>query len=383
MALYSASFELSSFKRNADGDVVENGLKINESESIVVTGYGKNTKQALKNAFSAAVEQYVGVIVDSTTIAKNGKLISDEILTASNGYIESYKKLGVKKVDGLIEVKIKAVVKSQKVFEKIKHLHIATKTFNNSNDIYAKVLTKAQAKKNANKLLAKAFNDITSNKTLQNMVDVTIKKVKIDEDNAKDGLVPIFVTYQLQFNYKNYIKKVEQLEELFKSLGAICKKRYDLVKKDQKTPYNSSRLNKLKTNNFLIMKKYGRKYKVDAWFFPKYTKELPLQRYGDLNFDDNFQVVLEIKDAKSEVLLSESTHQPLEGFEPLTSHLNTIYAEPLYDIEFQSDRLNILRPYLIDESKDTTKKIYTQKVMLEIEQLAKIKNITIELEELF
>jgi len=373
LTLYSASFELGSIKRNSSGDVVENGLKIDEEKSIVVTGYGNSPKQALKNAFTTAVEQYVGVIVDSETIAKNGKLISDKILTASSGFIKSYRKIGSGKKDGLFQVKIRAIVKSQKVFTKVKNLHIATKSLDNSSNIYAKVLTKAKAKEDAQRLLKKEFDALTSNDSLQDMVDISIKDVKVLEDDAKDGMVPINIEYTLSFNYDVYMQKVHKLETLFKSLGAKYRKRYDLVDAEGYSPYNGSRINKLTTNDFGIMKKYGQKYKLDVWSFPKYVKELPL-KYRSLNFESNFQVVLEIQDKKSNVLLAESTHEPLVNFHPLISHYEYGYKN-----YFVRGYFNLIRPFLRTKIKQVN---FTQKVMLNIEDLAKIKNITVELEQL-
>ena len=44
----------------------------------------------MQNAFSEAIEQTVGVLVDAETVVKNDQLIRDEILTYSRGYVEKY-----------------------------------------------------------------------------------------------------------------------------------------------------------------------------------------------------------------------------------------------------------------------------------------------------
>ena len=148
--LHAGSFEFTSIKRDSSGSINDSGLKIANEKEIIATGYGTTQQQALDNAFKTAIEQYIGVVVDSETMMKNGKLIKDKILTASNGFIKSYKELSVDNSDGLIEVKINALVKSQKVFNKIKSLNIATIKLDGFDDAY--ILAKKQQTKQINKL---------------------------------------------------------------------------------------------------------------------------------------------------------------------------------------------------------------------------------------
>ena len=60
------------------------------AKNITVTGYGNSKDEALKSAFQNAVEQEVGVLVDSKTVIRNNKLIKNKILTYSNGFNEIY-----------------------------------------------------------------------------------------------------------------------------------------------------------------------------------------------------------------------------------------------------------------------------------------------------
>ena len=52
---------------------------------MTVTGVGTDPDKAVQNAFSQAIEQVVGVLVDADTVVKNDQLIRDEVLTYSRG----------------------------------------------------------------------------------------------------------------------------------------------------------------------------------------------------------------------------------------------------------------------------------------------------------
>ena len=81
-----------------------------EAKEVVVTGDGADADKALQNAFSQAIEQAVGVLVDAETVVKNDQLIRDEVLTYSRGYVEKYEVVKRWQEDGLHRATIQAVV---------------------------------------------------------------------------------------------------------------------------------------------------------------------------------------------------------------------------------------------------------------------------------
>jgi len=76
--------------------------------------YGGDKSQArdraLSDAMRKAVEQAVGTVVSSETITQNFELISDKIFSKSKGYVRKYKILSEKSAEGVVRVKIEAVV---------------------------------------------------------------------------------------------------------------------------------------------------------------------------------------------------------------------------------------------------------------------------------
>jgi hypothetical protein len=94
-------------------------------KDIVVTGVGTDPDKALQNAFSQAIEQTVGVMVDAESVVKNDQLIRDEVLTYSRGYVEKFDVVSKWEEGGLHHAKIRATVERGKLAEKLRGMKIA------------------------------------------------------------------------------------------------------------------------------------------------------------------------------------------------------------------------------------------------------------------
>ena len=98
-----------------------------QAKEVVVIGIGTDTEKALQNAFSQAIEQTVGVLVDAETVVKNDQLIRDEVLTYSQGYVEKYDIVKRWEEGGLRHVEVQATVARSKLAEKLKSMKFAVK----------------------------------------------------------------------------------------------------------------------------------------------------------------------------------------------------------------------------------------------------------------
>jgi hypothetical protein len=199
---------------------------------VEATGYGNTKEDALKSAFSDAVSQYIGVLVDSKSITKNGKLIEDKILTFSNGYIKDYKVLKSFQKVGLWQVTINALVKEQDVMDKIIKEKISSKDIKNSNQRYAKLVSQINTKFQAENILKDTFKDLMSWETTKIYNTPKITEFEIDEDGATRRFVPVKIYVQNTFNEAVYTKITSQLQSLFKKLGGKKVKKFD-TKKDK------------------------------------------------------------------------------------------------------------------------------------------------------
>ena len=60
-----------------------------ETKEVTAQGVGASKREAVEDAFRNAIEESIGVYVSSETQMQNEKLIKDNILTSSNGYIDT------------------------------------------------------------------------------------------------------------------------------------------------------------------------------------------------------------------------------------------------------------------------------------------------------
>lgn len=91
-----------------------------ETIRVMAVGMGKDSDAALKNALRNAVSQAVGTLVDTQTIVENDAVIKDQILSHSGGFVEDYTMIGSPEADdGLVSIKIEAVVKKMNLKRKM------------------------------------------------------------------------------------------------------------------------------------------------------------------------------------------------------------------------------------------------------------------------
>ena len=86
-----------------------------EAAVQTATGMGADERSALHAAMRAAVEQEVGVYVDSRTKIQNYRVLSDTIYTQSEGFIASYEVVAHETIGGVHRVTIRADVDSDTI----------------------------------------------------------------------------------------------------------------------------------------------------------------------------------------------------------------------------------------------------------------------------
>lgn len=60
------------------------------AQVVTVSGHGIDKDSAFKDAVRTAVEQVVGVYINSNTVVSNAQVELDKIYTASEGYVNSF-----------------------------------------------------------------------------------------------------------------------------------------------------------------------------------------------------------------------------------------------------------------------------------------------------
>ena len=373
--------------------------QIPSSKTIVAIGYGVNKEKALKSAFKSAVQQYVGVLIDADTVVKNDQIIKDEILTASNGYIQSYDEISTEESDGLVEVKIKAVVKSQKVFDKVKSLNIATATINDSKNIYARVVSKKDAKEDAAKILRKTVGNFLSKESIKELLVLGITDVQVKEDNIKDNKVPVIITYVMEINKNLYAQKVRKLEQTFENLGAKLRRRVDFPYFSERgngylMVKNRNKVGNLLNTDFGFIKHYGKGYKLDIWTFPASWSDIyPFKMnrvYGkpnELSLEYYYNIVLEIKKSNDEVLLAKNisinkSDLHRKGLSILVAWYRGLYYYSGY--QYRGNYAKIISPSLWfgNQGNSSIQVSRSVKVLVDLEDIKNLGSVSIELDEI-
>ena len=152
-----------------------------KSKEVVVTGVGPDPEKALQNAFSEAIEQTVGVLVDAESVVKNDQLIRDEVLTYSRGYMEKYEVLKRWEEGGLQHATILAVVARGKLVEKLRGIKIAVDEI--SGGLAARQFRfDAENERRAAEMFQKSLDDFDLTKLTK--VEVVAKEITRDGTNA-------------------------------------------------------------------------------------------------------------------------------------------------------------------------------------------------------
>ena len=158
---------------------------------VVAVGYGTTEEEAKANALQNAVHQAIGVLVDATTVIDNDRIITDKVLTYSNGYVENYKILATSTNKGLINVKITARIKVQALSEKLQSLSISMRHSVDGSSLAAAATTKGKRDQDAAAMLADLSQGFPANCLA--ITAGTPRTSAADSNGTADLTVPVTV----------------------------------------------------------------------------------------------------------------------------------------------------------------------------------------------
>ena len=199
---------------------VETKSQINVTDSkfieVQAEGIGESKINALKNAWSEAVRQAVGVYLISDEKVIDDELV-ENIATYSKGQVESYQLLKSDKQSDGWHVVILAKIEKDVLKEEIQNSDPQKQTFSfdGSNDV-AKKSTLEEKKKNA--------VDVISSISRLDIRDALIyrselRKEKVDNKNVN------YVRHYIGLDVKKYLSKIDQLSKILEKV-AVSKKSF-------------------------------------------------------------------------------------------------------------------------------------------------------------
>lgn len=184
--------------------------KSGDTIEVVATGIGQDSDQALKNALRAAVEQAVGTLVDSETLAKNDAVVNDQILSYSAGFVQSHKVIGEPRTsDGLVTIKILAQVKRTQLAEKLQAANIYIKEVDGES-LFGEIFTKSEQEQDAIEIIKKKFEGFP-----ENLLDIKMTgKPQYNHEQKK-----IQIDIEISINRDRYYKFANDLTDLLKKIA--------------------------------------------------------------------------------------------------------------------------------------------------------------------
>src|SRR5262249_19758208 len=125
---------------------------------VISEGVGRTAEESLRDALRNAVRQVAGAVVDAETVVRNDQIITDQVLTYSDGIIQSYKELSSQEDGGFFRKRILARVVRRGVNARLGGSLTARPV--EGPDLAATVLTRQEARENAAALLHKTLAEL-------------------------------------------------------------------------------------------------------------------------------------------------------------------------------------------------------------------------------
>lgn len=217
--VFCTSFTQFSAGQDTADSLEKIGAKDNqELFSEIARGIGKDRNSAIQDALKNAVQQSFGVFVESNESLKDGKF-SEEILTNSKGYIESYDLTSAGADGDVYRVTVHARISAAKLVSKLEKAKIpvnsgATEVLLNLNEKLNKRIFARDRKAREAELLFRALRDMPQ---LKDYLSATIARVKqIDSpENADYSAIRTEIRYEYDWNQiLNYNRELDRFLRL-------------------------------------------------------------------------------------------------------------------------------------------------------------------------
>jgi hypothetical protein len=190
---------------------------------VEAVGIGLTQDEAQKNALYLAVEQVVGALVDAKTQIENDKIVKDQILTMSAGYVEDYSVVGspVQK-DGKFEITISAKVKRTRLLCDLADKNVAMKGDVKGDALWGQAVTQGRVKDQADKIIEALLSYDPRKFCVERLsADELIHPSELTEEHLKKG------DNWMRMNLKLYVDNNEYnvifLPKMIRCLESIAK----------------------------------------------------------------------------------------------------------------------------------------------------------------
>jgi len=162
---------------------------------IRATGTGNSFDEAKQKAFQQAIEIKVGSFIDSERQSFNQKLVRDDILVYSAGYVDDFKVVSQNNLGNKVVLTVDVLVASTKLSNRIISQGKSAGVFENRKHI-TQYQTYVQSKKDGDRILAAVLNDYP-----QRAYDIVQHPYRVKVDADRNAYLWIPFTIKWNFNY--------------------------------------------------------------------------------------------------------------------------------------------------------------------------------------
>jgi hypothetical protein len=203
-----------------------------ETIQVKALGVGATSDQAEKAALVNAVQQAVGLFLDSETLVKNEQVIYDKILSVSDGYVSKMEVLmppRKRPSDGLFETTINATVEKDKVGSELRKQRILISQTDGQN-AWAEAATKIKDAQDGMAMLEKHLPDIQTRLLSARLVsskDAASGEPIRPEVRPDPTTGTAICAWNIEVSYDRQAYYQQALPLLQKCFGALAERRDD------------------------------------------------------------------------------------------------------------------------------------------------------------
>lgn len=178
------------------------GLRNNK---ISVTGEGATFEEAKNDGFRRAVEYAVGAVLLTETQVKNDKLVKDEIIKHSAGYVDDYQITGNVVRNNRLQLHMLVTVRDSKIAERVLGATNAVGKVE-GNRLDTQFSTYIKSKETGDRVLQAVLDDYPKHAFI-------VEKGNVEYQVNADREPVVTIPYSIRWNY-NYIKALNEVLSL-------------------------------------------------------------------------------------------------------------------------------------------------------------------------
>lgn len=187
-------------------------------QEVEATGTGSTENEAFKQAVVDAVRQVVGTLVSAENVIKNDRVIKDEVLTLSNGFVEKVLNQDKTKMDdGTWQMKLKCIVRKGQLYGNLQKARVPTIKFDGVS-MFADVVSQLDHQKSSVDMIQNALRTFSPRLVSASISD---EKPKIVERNDRE--TEIEITWRASVNVDSFFKDCAPLLDSAFSGAAAAK----------------------------------------------------------------------------------------------------------------------------------------------------------------